>query len=179
MELFQSLSGRSTPHPTRLSPLEIREPPRIQSACAAQAISVRSPSNLRIQRRIAGATGPSCYTSSHMLVYKCDACKKPIPDSERDSTLVVGFGLARNHLCKRCAAPIVRALKGLQAHPIEDMAKKTTLKELGEMLSFVVKRMATKDDIADLRKEMATKDDLAAVETRLDRRIEVLDGKLD
>jgi hypothetical protein len=57
-------------------------------------------------------------------------------------------------------------------------AKKTTLNELREMLAFVVKRMATKDDIADLRKELATKDDLAAVETRLDRRIEKLDTKL-
>ena len=45
-------------------------------------------------------------------------------------------------------------------------AKKTTLKELGEMLGFVVRRMATKDD-------------LAAAEARLDRRIETLDGKLD
>ena len=34
--------------------------------------------------------------------------------------------------------------------------KKTTLNELGEMLSHVVEHMATKDDIADLRKEMAT-----------------------
>jgi hypothetical protein len=58
-------------------------------------------------------------------------------------------------------------------------AKETTLNELGEMLSFVVKRMVTKDDISDLRKEMASKDDLSAVETRLDRRIEKLDGKLD
>jgi hypothetical protein len=43
--------------------------------------------------------------------------------------------------------------------------KKTTLKEIGEMLAHVVKHMATKDD-------------LAAVETRLDRRIEKLDTKL-
>jgi hypothetical protein len=56
--------------------------------------------------------------------------------------------------------------------------KKTTLREIGEMLDFVVKHMATKDDIADLRKELATKEDLAAVETRLDRRIEKLDTKL-
>jgi hypothetical protein len=45
--------------------------------------------------------------------------------------------------------------------------KKTTLKELGEMLDFVVKRMATKDDIADLRKEMATKDDINRLDTKL------------
>jgi hypothetical protein len=40
------------------------------------------------------------------------------------------------------------------------MTKKTTLNELGEMLAFVVKRMATKDDIADVRRDMATKDDI-------------------
>jgi hypothetical protein len=49
--------------------------------------------------------------SPHMLVYKCDACKKPIPETKRDSALAVGFGLARNHLCKQCAAPIVRVLE--------------------------------------------------------------------
>jgi hypothetical protein len=46
-----------------------------------------------------------------MLVYKCDACKKPIPQSERDSALAVEFGSARNHLCKKSAAPIVRILE--------------------------------------------------------------------
>ena len=45
-------------------------------------------------------------------------------------------------------------------------AKKTTLNELGDMLTHVVKHMATKDD-------------LAAVETRLDRRIDKLDTKID
>jgi dynactin complex subunit len=45
-------------------------------------------------------------------------------------------------------------------------AKKTTLNELGDMLTHVVKHMATKDD-------------LAAVETRLDRRIDKLDNKID
>jgi chaperonin cofactor prefoldin len=45
-------------------------------------------------------------------------------------------------------------------------AKKTTLNELGDMLTHVVKHMATKDD-------------LAAVETRLDRRIDKLDSKID
>jgi dynactin complex subunit len=44
--------------------------------------------------------------------------------------------------------------------------RKTTLNELGEMLAFVVKRMATKND-------------LAAVEKRLDHRIDKLDAKLD
>jgi septal ring factor EnvC (AmiA/AmiB activator) len=39
--------------------------------------------------------------------------------------------------------------------------KKTTLKEIGEILAHVVKHIATKDDIADLRREMATKDDIA------------------
>jgi hypothetical protein len=46
-----------------------------------------------------------------MLVYKCDACKKPIPESCRDSALAVGFGFALKHLCKKCAAPIVRILE--------------------------------------------------------------------
>jgi dynactin complex subunit len=45
-------------------------------------------------------------------------------------------------------------------------AKKTTLKELGEMIAHVVKHMATKDD-------------LAAVESRLDGRIDQLDAKID
>jgi hypothetical protein len=48
---------------------------------------------------------------AHMLVYKCDACKKPIPESNRDSALAVEFGSARYHLCKQCAAPIVRILE--------------------------------------------------------------------
>jgi len=51
------------------------------------------------------------YTGPHMLVYKCDACKKPIRDSKWDSAFMVGFGLARNHLCKQCAAPIIRVLE--------------------------------------------------------------------
>ena len=35
------------------------------------------------------------------------------------------------------------------------MTKKTTLKELGEMLEFIVKGMATKDDIADVKSTLA------------------------
>ena len=45
-------------------------------------------------------------------------------------------------------------------------AKKTTPKVLGEMLGYVVKHMATKDD-------------LAAVEVRLDKRIDKLEHRLD
>ena len=45
-------------------------------------------------------------------------------------------------------------------------AKKTTPKELGEMLGYVVKHMATKDD-------------LGALEARLDRRMDKLDDRLD
>ena len=41
------------------------------------------------------------------------------------------------------------------------MAKKTTLKEIGEMLAHVAARMATKDDVAALRKEL--KGDIAGV----------------
>ena len=43
------------------------------------------------------------------------------------------------------------------------MAKKTTLNEVGSMLSYVVKHMATKEDIAAVRKEMATKEDIAGI----------------
>ena len=46
------------------------------------------------------------------------------------------------------------------------MTKKTTLNELGERLSHVVKHMATKDD-------------LAALGARLDKRIDKLDAKID
>jgi DNA repair exonuclease SbcCD ATPase subunit len=41
------------------------------------------------------------------------------------------------------------------------MTKKTTLNELGSMLTHVVKHMATKDDVAALRKEL--KGDIAEV----------------
>jgi len=44
-------------------------------------------------------------------------------------------------------------------------AKKTTLEELGEMLAHVVKHMATKEDIADVRREMTT--NLEKLETKL------------
>ena len=47
------------------------------------------------------------------------------------------------------------------------MAKKTTLKEIGDMLAHVVKHMATKDDIAEIRKEMATKQGVAALHTQV------------
>ena len=41
------------------------------------------------------------------------------------------------------------------------MAKKMTLDELGQMVEHVVKHMATKDDIADLRREL--KGDIVSV----------------
>jgi len=41
------------------------------------------------------------------------------------------------------------------------MGKKTTLNEVGEMLTHVVKHMATKDDVAALRKQL--KGDIARV----------------
>ena len=47
------------------------------------------------------------------------------------------------------------------------MAEETTLNEIGEMLAHVVKHMATKDDIADLRKEMATKDQVIALHAQV------------
>src|SRR4051794_40581408 len=68
------------------------------------------------------------------------------------------------------------------------MAKKVTLAEIGDMLAHVVKHMATKDDIADLRREL--KGDIAAVhsqvnsieqqlrETRIDVRLGSLEEKV-
>ena len=45
--------------------------------------------------------------------------------------------------------------------------KETTLKEVGEMLAYVVEHMATKEDIADIRREMATKEELGATNKEL------------
>ena len=45
------------------------------------------------------------------------------------------------------------------------MDKKTTLKEIGDMLTHVVKHMATKDDIADLKIEL--KGDIARVQEQV------------
>ena len=36
------------------------------------------------------------------------------------------------------------------------MAKKTTLKEIGDMLAHVVKHMATKDDITEVKQQIVT-----------------------
>jgi hypothetical protein len=58
------------------------------------------------------------------------------------------------------------------------MAKEITLKEVGEMLEHVVKHMATKEDIADIRselkgsvadvrKDMATKGQIVTLHTQL------------
>ena len=47
------------------------------------------------------------------------------------------------------------------------MARKTTLDELGEMLAHVVHNMATKDDIADLRRDVVA--DIARLDTKIDR----------
>lgn len=47
------------------------------------------------------------------------------------------------------------------------MAKKITLNELGDMLAHVVKHMATKEDIAELRNEMATKDQVIALHAQV------------
>jgi hypothetical protein len=46
-----------------------------------------------------------------MLVYKCDACGKVLPKRNDAATLTVGFGFALKHLCKQCAAPMVRILE--------------------------------------------------------------------
>jgi hypothetical protein len=55
-------------------------------------------------------------------------------------------------------------------------AKKTTLKELGEMLAHVVKHMATKDDLSELETRLDTKID--TVESNLSGRINRIDTKL-
>jgi hypothetical protein len=45
----------------------------------------------------------------HMFIYKCDVCGKTLPEKAA-SPLTVGYD-ARNHFCKKCAAPFVRILK--------------------------------------------------------------------
>ncbi|MBI5004345.1 hypothetical protein HZC00_04580 [Candidatus Kaiserbacteria bacterium] len=50
---------------------------------------------------------------------------------------------------------------------MEVKKKKTTINELGEMLTYIVGNMATKEDIADVRRDMATKADLAEVKADL------------
>ncbi len=48
------------------------------------------------------------------------------------------------------------------------MAKRTTLNELGEMMSFVVENMATKHDIADVRQDIAgIREELVSIKARL------------
>jgi hypothetical protein len=56
------------------------------------------------------------------------------------------------------------------------MAKKMTLDELGDMLTHVVKHMATKEDlerfatkedIAEIKRDMATKDQIIALQTQV------------
>ena len=57
------------------------------------------------------------------------------------------------------------------------MAKETTLNEIGEMLAHVVKHMATKDDIADIRRDMATKDQIVALHQQVNAGRRTLDKK--
>lgn len=47
------------------------------------------------------------------------------------------------------------------------MTKKTTLKELGHMLTHVVKHMATKEELAEIRKDMATKEGLGGLQLQV------------
>ena len=58
------------------------------------------------------------------------------------------------------------------------MAKKTTtIKEVGEMLHHVVNHMATKEDIAEIRKEMkglATKEEMASGFAAINRRLDTI-----
>jgi hypothetical protein len=55
-----------------------------------------------------------CDILAHILVHKCNACEKPISDQRDDTALSVGMGMFRYHLCKRCAAPLLRVLKGYE-----------------------------------------------------------------
>jgi hypothetical protein len=58
-------------------------------------------------------------------------------------------------------------------------AKKTTLNELGDMLTHVVKHMATKDDIAQLDKRIDKLDaKIDSVESNLAGKVNRLDTKL-
>jgi hypothetical protein len=68
------------------------------------------------------------------------------------------------------------------------MVKQTTLNELGQILELVVKHMATKEDVADLKRDL--KGDVAAVhvqvnsierqlrETKTERRLGDLEEKV-
>ena len=57
--------------------------------------------------------------------------------------------------------------------------KKTTLKELGDMLAHVVKHMATKDDIARLNSRVDKLDaKIDSAESNLAGKINLLDSKL-
>jgi hypothetical protein len=47
------------------------------------------------------------------------------------------------------------------------MAKKITLEEIGEMLTHVVKHMATKEDITDVRNDMARKEQIIALHRQI------------
>ena len=47
------------------------------------------------------------------------------------------------------------------------MPKKTTIDELGQMLAHVVEHMATKEDVADIRKDMVTKEQIVALHTQV------------
>jgi hypothetical protein len=57
------------------------------------------------------------------------------------------------------------------------MAKENTLKELGEMLEHVVKNMATKDDVEELRQEV--KNGFTGVNSKIDGVHNRIDEELD
>ena len=58
---------------------------------------------------------------------------------------------------------------------IRNMKKAITLEEVGEMLSHVVKHMATKDDLAELKEEL--KAEIQGVDTKLSAQIKALDSR--
>src|ERR1700674_6023248 len=77
----------------------------------------------------------------------------------------------------------MRKIGGVLQSP--SMAKATTLKEVGEQLTFVVQHMATKDEVrkivADEVKHLATKEDTRRIEREVKSirdDLEVLDKKV-
>lgn len=61
----------------------------------------------------------------------------------------------------------LRIAHWLLRYIIVGMTKRMTRDELGDVLAHAVKHMATKEDIADIRRDMATKDQVMALQTQV------------
>ena len=67
-----------------------------------------------------------------------------------------------------CMAKKKITLEALCAQMVKGFAKQgKEISDLTETVSFVVKNMATKDDIAEIRRDMATKDQIIALHTQV------------